>query len=238
MKKISTKQKMKALQHECPFLIEKLLKEHIVETEEEAQALFMEVKKYLVLVQVDPQKSWQMYSLRIDEVWHQFVLFTREYVDFCSTYFDVYVHHVPSNAPTYESDEIDQHDEAAGETLESTATHVPTLDEFATRYKEFFGEDLPDLWLDDTSVNLNRRVVNYHAGDLQVRDAEQGMIDLVLTTGGAVLISVSDLARDALTFIAQTGAFYVRELPGGLEDDEKAGLVGILVESKALRVAP
>jgi hypothetical protein len=220
--------KMRALDHQCPFLIEKLLKECIVTSEDEAEALFTEVKKYMIMVQIEPQRSWQMYSLRVDEAWHQFVLFTREYVDFCREYFDVYVHHVPSNAPAHESDEAADLEERP----------IPTFDEFCTRYEEIFGHPISDVWLDETSVNKNRRVVNYNAGELRVNEGDQGMSDLVLSSTGRILLSVDRLAHEALKFIAQTGAFYVRELPGDLDDYEKSGLIGVLVETKVLRVAP
>jgi len=68
---------LEALTYEAPFLIEKLLKDHIVDTAEEGQALFAEVKKYIVLTRSDETTLWDMYSLRIDEVWHQFILFGR-----------------------------------------------------------------------------------------------------------------------------------------------------------------
>jgi len=60
---------------------------------------------------------------------------------------------------------------------------------------------------------------------------------LIDGTGAAVLY-VDALARDAVDFISQTRDFYVRELPGGLTDDEKVGLVQALVRSGVLRVAP
>ncbi len=242
MKDKSHELKFQALNHECPFLIEKLLKECIVDTEKEGEALFEEVKKYMILVQIEPEKPWQMYSLRIDEVWHQFVLFTREYVDFCSKYFDAYIHHVPSNAPVYEPDDETGNDAVPGaqEKMQQGKSEptIPTFEEFQVRYEEVFGSPPPDLWLDDISVTSHRRVVNYHAGKLDVREGAKGMVDLVFTSEGNVLMSVSELARDALKFIAKTGTFYVRELPGSLDDEEKVGLVGILVETKALRVAP
>jgi hypothetical protein len=72
-----------ALDYQAPFLIEKLVKDHIVDTPEEAEALFAEVKRYLVIAALDSDKSWHMYSLRIDECWHQFILFTKHYVEFC-----------------------------------------------------------------------------------------------------------------------------------------------------------
>jgi hypothetical protein len=51
-------------------------------------------------------------------------------------------------------------------------------------------------------------------------------------------MSVDAIARDALSFIARTGTFYTRELPGDLTDEEKVGLVSALVDSKLLRLAP
>jgi hypothetical protein len=47
-----------------------------------------------------------------------------------------------------------------------------------------------------------------------------------------------DIAYDALEFIAQTGAFYVRELPGGLTDKERVALVEALLSVGGLCVAP
>ena len=66
------------LSYEAPFLIEKLLKERIVGTQEEGEALFAEVKKYLVMCQAAPDVLWNVYSARVDKVWHEFVLFTRD----------------------------------------------------------------------------------------------------------------------------------------------------------------
>jgi hypothetical protein len=204
--------------YEAPFLIEKLLKEHIVETPAEAERLFTEVKRYLLLVRIDRSKLWEMYSLRIDEVWHQFILFTNEYIDFCRRCFGGYIPHSPSNAPVPET---------------FVAMETATFDEFAVRYEEMFGEALPDVWRDETSVTIDRRVLNDNAGVLAVRSGN-GMAELVLD--GDVLMSVDDFAFDALAFIARIGAFYVRELPGDLDDEEKVALVATLVKYYLLRV--
>ncbi|HKU42685.1 MAG TPA: hypothetical protein VJR89_31215, partial [Polyangiales bacterium] len=63
-----------------------------------------------------------------------------------------------------------------------------------------------------------------------------GMIT-VLSRFGA-LVRVSELAREALEFIWRTRAFYVRELPGELTDDEKVGVATILVGRGALLLGP
>jgi len=55
--------------------------------------------------------------------------------------------------------------------------------------------------------------------------------------GGTVRFSVDSIAREAVTFIATTGAFYVRELPGDLTDEERIAIAATLVEQRLLRVA-
>lgn len=207
-----------ALDYDAPFLIEKLLKDRIVESTEEGKAIFEEVKKYIILTSSD-DVNWQMYSLRVDEVWHQFILFTDEYIDFCERFFGGYVGHRPSNAPR----------------SETTEPAVPSsFSGFKSRYEEVFGAPLPDTWFDEKSVTTRRRVFNDSVGKWSVRDAF-GMADL-LDMNGQVVLSVDDLARNALVFVAQTGVFYVRELPGDLADDEKVALIATLVERKLLRV--
>jgi hypothetical protein len=168
---------------------------------------------------VDRTKIWDLYSLRVDEVWHQFILFTKQYMDFCQQFFGRYIPHSPSNAP--ESQTID-------------SAEAPSFEDFQRRYGELFGESLPDVWFDEKSVMPHRRILNDHVGRLTLRD-EGEMVGL-LTQSGKLLLSVNELARDALAFIARMGAFYVRELPGGLDDEEKVALVATLVKSYVLRV--
>ena len=210
---------MDALAYQAPFLIEKLLKERIAQTTDEADALFSEVKKFLVLTQSDNTKIWEMYSLRVDEAWHQFILFTTQYNDFCRRFFGRYLHHSPSNAP---------------EAKAPKAIPVASFDQFREQYGNLFGSLLPDVWYDEKSITTERRVINERAGTLSLRD-ESGMVALI-TPPDEVLMAVNEFAHEALAFIAQTGAFYVRELPGELTDDEKIALIATLVEFKILRV--
>jgi hypothetical protein len=76
-----------SLDYEAPFVIEKLVKQRIADSSDEAYRLFTEVKRFIVLVLFDTTEHFTMHSLRVDEAWHQFVLFTREYSDFCQRYF-------------------------------------------------------------------------------------------------------------------------------------------------------
>lgn len=207
------------LDYRAPFLIDKLLKEQIVDSADEGETLFAEVKKFLILDLVDPAKRWTIQSYRVDEVWHQFVLFTKEYGEFCNTYFGKYLHHAPGNSPKSPNED---------------SVQATSLEEFRVCYERTFGEPLAPVWRDEQSVKVSRRVLNDDAGTMMVA-IDGDMVSLV-GLGGHVFLSVTALARDALDFIARTGAFYVRELPG-LSDEERVALVATLVEINVLRVA-
>jgi hypothetical protein len=112
-----------------------------------------------------------------------------------------------------------------------------TFDEFRQRYRELFGEEPPRVWHDEKTVTADRRLVNEAAGHLTVAVARNDAEDMceLLLQDGTVLFRVSAFAGDALAFVARTGAFYVRELPGELTDDERVALAAALVAARILR---
>ncbi|WP_331744141.1 hypothetical protein OG762_49260 (plasmid) [Streptomyces sp. NBC_01136] len=209
-----------AVGFEAPYVIEKLVKDHFVDTVDEAEWLFTEAKRFIVLSQSDPDVICEMYSVRVDEAWHQFILYTAEYMDFCQRFFGRYVPHSPNNAPQRPS---------------TGHCEQMTFDEFKARYETMFGETLPAVWYDTRNVTASRRVfrdattkvsISRHDGQCDLRD-----------DAGDLVLSVNDLAHPALEFITQTGVFYVRELPGELTDEEKAALVEALLAARVLRPA-
>ncbi|WP_330327890.1 glycine-rich domain-containing protein [Streptomyces pseudovenezuelae] len=209
-----------AVDFRAPYLIEKLLKEQIVDSAEEAELLFREVKRYFVMVHEHPDRPWQMHSLRVDEAWHQFILFTVEYQKYCERFFGRYVHHAPSNAP-------------AGD---PQMERLPApFHEFKEQYESRFGEALPDVWYDGRTLTSRRRLVNEQAGRQRVRPDEDGFH--LIAPNGETLISVNEVAAEALEFIARTGAFYLRELPGHLSTPEKLELATALVDDGILRAS-
>ncbi len=210
----------KALAYDAPFLVEKLVKDHVVEDADEAEALFREVKRYLVLTACDRDVAWSMYSLRIDHIWHQFILFTRQYIDYCMENFDRYIQHAPSTAPRVER---------------ATPITSSTFELFAKRYEQLFGEPLSEAWYDENHVTLGRRIVNSRSGRFSLRD-DDDMVEL-LNGEGEPIFAVDQVARNALAFIIGTGTFFVRELPGELGDEQRIALVSTLVENKVLDLA-
>jgi hypothetical protein len=163
-----------------------------------------------------------MYSAMVDAAWHNFILFTAEYTDYGQRFFGTYLHHAPAGSP----------DEAK----QLAESKVASFNAFRIRYEELFGEPLPDVWYDETSVVPSRRVVNDTAERWTVT-VDDDIVELVDDAGDPVL-SVNALALPALNFIATTKDFCVRELPGDLTDDEKAALIRPLVRSGVLRVVP
>ncbi|BBX06181.1 glycine-rich domain-containing protein [Mycolicibacterium aichiense] len=208
-----------ALAYPAPFVIERLVKDRVADTAEAAELLFTEAKKYLVLCEATPEMSFGMPSAMVDQAWHAFILFTTEYTDFGHRFFGRYVHHSP----------VVDYDPAA-----QPQSNIGSFNDFQGRYQELFGEPLPAIWYDDTSVTPSRRVLREDFLHIDADDETVAVID----DSGETVLQVNSLAREALDFIAGTGDFYVRELPGGLTDEEKVGLIEALVRSRVLRLAP
>jgi hypothetical protein len=57
----------------------------------------IEFKKYMALCGLG-YKDLSVISPEIDEVWHNFILFTREYNKFCESVFGKFIHHTPSTS--------------------------------------------------------------------------------------------------------------------------------------------
>jgi hypothetical protein len=216
----------------APYLEDKLQKEQIVSTREEAQGLFAEVKKYLIIAHCDTGRAYPLFSHRVDAAWHEFVLFTAEYTRFCQEHFETYLQHDPANAPR----------EVA---LNTPSDHVPTngvatpeeatFDDFCATYQTFFGTSLPALWRDELYVSIDVRVRNDHVASSSVR-VQEGKAELV-RDDRLVLARVDAWAEPALRFIATHASFYPRELPGRLGNPDRVALCRALVGSRALRVS-
>jgi hypothetical protein len=68
---------------------------------EEAELLFNETKKWIWIAAVASREDGlklviDSYLRFIDEMWHNFILFTKEYDRYCQSKFGVFVHHNPT----------------------------------------------------------------------------------------------------------------------------------------------
>ena len=66
-------------------------------------------------------------SKKVDNVWHQFILFTREYAGFCENILGKFLHHSPHTGQT------------------SKDLKRKTAMNFVRSYNEVFG-DVPEIW--------------------------------------------------------------------------------------------
>jgi hypothetical protein len=211
-----------ALTFDAPYVIDRLVKDRVAATTASAEQLFTEAKKYLVLCAASPDKSYGMFSAMVDEAWHAFVLFTTEYTAYGHRYFGDYVHHAPAT------------DHGEPETAGGPPQEAASFSDFRQRYEELYGQPLPNVWYDGHNVASTSRVVNEKSLTVLADGATVHLVD----DSGDVALSVNELARDAVDFIAQTDSFYVRELPGDLTAEEKAGVIEPLVRLGVLRLAP
>ncbi|MHB1769713.1 MAG: glycine-rich domain-containing protein [Minisyncoccota bacterium] len=84
--------RMRNYQH--PILLNKIQMELGI-TRAEAEILFEDVKRFLALCVTTPQPLAPTKTL--DQGWHTFILFTKEYGQFCKDYCGRYVHHQPED---------------------------------------------------------------------------------------------------------------------------------------------
>lgn len=82
------------------LLIERFGRSHSI-TEDQAREQFEEIKKFVALCALNPSKSYAP-SLELDEMWHEFVLFSPDYFRFCDM-LGRYVHHCPTRERMHES---------------------------------------------------------------------------------------------------------------------------------------
>lgn len=69
---------------------------------DQAELLFKDLIKFLSLCvyRMDNNRELLVPPKKIDEAWHNFLLFTEEYANFCETFFGSFIHHQPSTSKT------------------------------------------------------------------------------------------------------------------------------------------
>lgn len=83
--------------YECEAAIRHYEKEFKV-SHEDAQDIFAECLKFLAIKIAQPTEN-PAPSDALDEMWHSFIIQTREYDSFCWTYADRFLHHRTTAAP-------------------------------------------------------------------------------------------------------------------------------------------
>jgi hypothetical protein len=156
----------------------------------EAQDLFIETKKWLWLCAQPEKERLAITSplLIIDEMWHNFILFSYDYMEYCQNYFGRYLHHAPTSYQEKEEYkkqyEIDP-DDAAEKNLQEQIKQfgliyqklgIETLlkwyVEYPERYnEEFFKQSYKPMEMNWTpSPEMQKIVSLFKAGKLVIRN--------------------------------------------------------------------
>ncbi|MEY4547908.1 MAG: hypothetical protein RL685_4103 [Pseudomonadota bacterium] len=208
-----------AVSFEAPYLLRRLVDSGVVEDEQAAALVFTELKRYLVLTR-EQVETLPMFSAIVDAAWHQFVLFTHEYQEYCERYLGRFLHHVPAGAPA-----------------ESQSAPGMTWAQFVALYERRFGP-LPWIWDDARFVRDCIRVKHtryFRHGTYLQREATR--VHLVMAAEpGQRLCSTELRAQPALEFIAQHREFLVRELPQLRSTAERLLLIQPLVHCHILQL--
>ena len=112
------------------FVTERIAKEGSI-AEHRIEAAVTEFRRYMALIALGCE-DLGMHSEEVDEVWHSFILFTREYSEFCTRACGQMIHHRPNTS-------------ARPQLPESS---VP---EFKEGYEKFFGP-LPQVWSSNSKL--------------------------------------------------------------------------------------
>lgn len=73
------------------------LSEHPEISEDEFEWRLFELKRYFLLNTI--MKNTPMFSMKVDEIWHEMLMFTKQYEVFSNKYFGKMLHHTPNLEP-------------------------------------------------------------------------------------------------------------------------------------------
>lgn len=212
--------KRRVMAFEAPYLLWKLVECGLARTREDAELLFREVRRYLLLCQ-HLRRALPMSSSLVDATWHQFVLFTAQYAEFCTTCLGAFCHHVPElpAAPAAEAEDV-------------------SMADLAELYQAAFGCALPGVWFDAESLQPDTRLGRRRPADVLSVDMDGDRAVLLRgEESPEVVCRVSVRGRHALEFLAAHPRFMVRELPGLSTPAESVALCRPLVRYGILRIA-
>lgn len=79
------------------YLRAKLQEKYPNKSESDYNVVLAGLVQFFQMVKESENNEVPMYSESVDYTWHQFILNTREYHNFCQEYFGKFLHHIPSN---------------------------------------------------------------------------------------------------------------------------------------------
>ncbi|MEM1321237.1 MAG: hypothetical protein AAGG75_13360 [Bacteroidota bacterium] len=135
------------LKYQNQAVIQRFITHH-PEAAADAELIFDDLKRFLWLNvklgeegqrgQPVPDLSFSKSMTIIDEMWHEFILLTEYYAQFCQDWLGQFVHH-PTPMPRFEAHRQTQTEEACMEIF---------LSELITCVYEHFGQEVAERWFD------------------------------------------------------------------------------------------
>lgn len=120
------------------------------DAQEEVNLIFDDLKRFLWLVatleerkqkgQSTPDLSFSHSMIIMDDMWHAFILWTKQYQAFCQDYLDGYIHH-PTEMPIYEEN-VNKNN------LEEAEAMNIFLEGMISVCLEELGEEVTQRWFD------------------------------------------------------------------------------------------
>jgi hypothetical protein len=91
----TTSRAIEALDYEFPQIIRRY-QDKLGLDEAAARLLWEDTKKFLYLAGTNPGTRMSP-TEALDDGWHEFLMYTKQYTGFCQTYFGRFLHHVPDD---------------------------------------------------------------------------------------------------------------------------------------------
>jgi len=124
------------MQYQMPHVLTRCKKDYKY-SDEDVVILEQEFKRFMALSLYESSDGLGtgMFSSDVDNLWHSFLLFTKEYADFCHEHIGHFVHHVP---------ELDEE-----KSIEQRQAALKDFQAFIQNYEAIFHEELHPIWLLD-----------------------------------------------------------------------------------------
>lgn len=122
--------------------------------DEEAEDIFTETKKFLFICR-QPGVFIPDELLIVDEMWHNFILFTATYESFCQEYFGGYLHHLPAS----KAEKLKQLDQVVTDMTGARKVFNEKLARFMGITYDQLGRDTVVKWFQQYPVQYSKPII-------------------------------------------------------------------------------
>jgi hypothetical protein len=122
--------------------------------EEEAEVIFTETKKFFFISR-QPGVFIPDELLIVDEMWHNFILFTSTYHEFCACYFGGFLHHLPAS----KAEKIKHREQLAADAVAARITFKEKLAAFISITYDQLGYETVIRWFQDYPLRYSKQAI-------------------------------------------------------------------------------